>query len=197
MRSLEDKIKQLEERLEEKKTADDELDMTRAKRDVKEEASKGQKVDIDVLHERLVILESIARKQNSDFKDKISLILSRFHSHKSNPTFAAALVLKLVCSKEEEQILDKEQKLMKNFGMYNKQENAFESNYGLNHMITQQQGFGVGRFPYSFGPPPPRFSYNPRRFLRPRAPVSAVVCYRCNKPGHMIRDCPVTVTSSN
>jgi hypothetical protein len=41
-------------------------------------------------------------------KDKITLILNRFHSHKSNPAFAAALVLKLVCNKEEEQILDKE-----------------------------------------------------------------------------------------
>ena len=108
MKALEEKINELEKKLEGKKTADAESDFARAKRDIKEEAAKGRQVDIDVLHERLVLLESIARKQNNDMKDKITLILNRFHSHKSNPAFTAALVLILVCNKEEEQILDKE-----------------------------------------------------------------------------------------
>lgn len=108
MKTLEEKINELEKKLEEKKTADAESDFARDKRDIKEEAAKGRQVDIDVLYERLVLLESIARKQNNDMKDKMTLILNRVHSHKYNPAFAAALVLKLICNKEEEQILNKE-----------------------------------------------------------------------------------------
>ncbi|CAC5395698.1 unnamed protein product [Mytilus coruscus] len=116
MKTLEDKIADLEKKLE-KKQADHELSVfERAKRDVKDEAAKG-KVDIDVLHERLILLDNLARKQNHDLKDKINLILSRFHIHKNRPNFAAALVLKLVCNKEEEAVLDKEQKLLKTFGL--------------------------------------------------------------------------------
>ena len=48
MKALEEKINELEKKLEEKKTADAESDFTRVKRDVKEEAAKGQKVDNDV-----------------------------------------------------------------------------------------------------------------------------------------------------
>ncbi|CAC5412041.1 unnamed protein product [Mytilus coruscus] len=183
MKALEDKIDKLEEMLEEKKTADDESDLERAKRDVKEEAFKGPKVDIDVLHERLVILESLARKQNSDIKDKINLILNRFNSHKSNPSFAAALVLKLVCNREEESILDKEQKLMKNFGLTKNNDDVNTQGYGM--FQPMPYNYGYNRFSYPQGPSPPRFSQQPRR-SRPRTPL---ICYRCNKPGRMARDC--------
>jgi hypothetical protein len=76
-------------------------ELERTKRAVKEEASK-TKVDIDILHEKLIVFENLARKWNHELKDKITLILSRFHIHKNRPAFAAALMLKLVCSKEEE-----------------------------------------------------------------------------------------------
>lgn len=74
MKPLQEKINELEKKLEEKKTADAESDFTRVKIDVKEEAAKGQKVDIDVLHERLVLLESIARKQNNPMKDRFHYV---------------------------------------------------------------------------------------------------------------------------
>ena len=80
-------------------------------------------MDIDILHEKLIVLENLATKRNHELKDKITLILSRFHIHKNRPAFAAALVLKLVCSKEEEAVLDKEQKLMKSFGFMDNRDN--------------------------------------------------------------------------
>jgi hypothetical protein len=52
------------------------LEFERTKRAVKEEASK-TKVDIDILHEKLIVLENVARKRNHELKDKITLILSR------------------------------------------------------------------------------------------------------------------------
>lgn len=57
MKALEEKINELEKKLEEKKTAEAESDFARDKRNIKEEAAKGRQVDIDVLHERLVLLE--------------------------------------------------------------------------------------------------------------------------------------------
>ncbi|CAC5415528.1 unnamed protein product [Mytilus coruscus] len=160
MKALEDKIDKLEKKLEEKKTADDESDLARAKRDMKEEASKGPKVDIDVLHERLVILESLAIKQNSDIKDKINLILNRVNSHKSNPSFAAALVLKLVCNREEESILDKEQKLMNNFGLTKNNDDVNAQGYGM--FQPMPYNYVYNRFKYPQGPPPPRLSQQRR-----------------------------------
>ena len=70
---------------------------------------------MDLLHEKLVTLENLSRKTNQADKKKKSMILRPFHAHKSKPSFLAALILKIVASKEEEVILDKEQKLLKYF----------------------------------------------------------------------------------
>lgn len=163
----------------------------RAKRDVKDEAAKSQ-VDIDRLHEKLLILDNLSRKNNHELKDKINLILSRFHIHKSRPIFAAALVLKLVCSKEEEAVLDKEQKLMKSFHM--------TDNSNADYSIVNQHHFSswagpVGpyfRQPYVM---PPRLPSHAQRRPRPRF-SSSQLCFKCNKPGHLVRDCPLTQTSN-
>jgi len=185
MKALEDKIQELEGRLDKKKAEDEISDFERAKRDVKEEAAKA-KVDIDSLHEKLILLDSLARKQNHDLKDKISLILSRFHIHKNKPSFAAALVLKLVCNKEEEAVLDKEQKLLKTFGFHDKQENQ--------HMYNNVPAMGYGMIGTQMHNAPymPRFT-NPGRRFRPwfQASQAPMLCFRCNKPGHLVRDCPL------
>ena len=122
--NLVEKIQELEEKLDKKKEDDEISEFERTKRAVKEEASK-TKVDIDILHEKLIAFENLARKRNHELKDKITLILSRFHIHKNRPAFAAALMLKLVCSKEEEAVLDKEQKLMKSFGFMDNRDNLY------------------------------------------------------------------------
>ncbi len=72
---------------------------------------------MDILHQKLILLESLAAKVEISKKSEISMILARFQANKPTPRFAAALVLELLSSKEEEAILDKEQKLMKQFGM--------------------------------------------------------------------------------
>ena len=59
----------------------------------------------------------MARKTNNNCKERTAMIVARFNAHKSKPSFVAALVLKLLCSKEEEAMLEKEQTLLKCFGM--------------------------------------------------------------------------------
>lgn len=115
MKTLEEKVLDLEKKLAQKTDQDELNEFERAKREVKEEASKREKVNIDLLHEKLIVLERLSRKNDKDCQEKISLILWRFHTHINTPSFAAALVLKLICSKEEEIILEKEQKLLKSF----------------------------------------------------------------------------------
>ena len=148
--NLVEKIQELEEKLDKKKEDDEISEFERTKRAVEEEVSK-TKVDIDILHEKLVVLENLATKRNHELKDKITLILSRFHIHKNRPAFAAALVLKLVCSKEEEVVLDKEQKLMKSFGFMDNRDNL----YNVQSMLPSSHvppGF-MGQFNHPYVPP--------------------------------------------
>ena len=182
MKALEDKVQELERKLDQKKAADAESEFEAAKRSVKEEASKPQ-VNIDILHEKLILLDNTARKQNHEFKDKASLILNRFHVYKSQPKFAAALTLKLICTKEEETVLDKEQKLLKSFPLH---DNVQAANF-----FQQGSGFMGGPHPFQNNHPyvlPNRYPVPPRR-MRPRV-SSTIVCFKCNRPGHVVRDCP-------
>jgi hypothetical protein len=67
-------------------------------------------------------------------------------------------VLKLVCSKEEEAVLDKEQKLMKSFGFMDNRDNL----YNVQSMLPSSHvppGF-MGQFNHSYVPPP-RFRHPP------------------------------------
>ena len=72
---------------------------------------------MDALYEKLLLLDNMARKTNNNCKERTAMIVTRFNAHKSKPSFVAALVLNLLCSKEEEAVLEKEQKLLKCFGM--------------------------------------------------------------------------------
>lgn len=99
MKGLVEKIEGLEKQLKEKES-DEKSEFEKAKREVKEEAVK-KEANVDLIHEKLVTLETMARKSSHGDQDKISMILRRFHAHKSNPSFVAALVLKLVSSKDE------------------------------------------------------------------------------------------------
>ncbi|CAC5395697.1 unnamed protein product [Mytilus coruscus] len=90
-------------------------------------------LDIDDSRENLCKVVSLALEQKDALKEedtvtekppkiekKKKLKLQKtnrqgFHIHKNTPNFAAALLLKLVCNKEEEAVLDKEQKLFKIF----------------------------------------------------------------------------------
>ena len=128
----------------------------------KDDATKGDMVDIDLLHEQLIVLESISRKINKKGHGKMSLIISGFHTHKRKPAFAAALVLKLLFSKEEEVVLDKEQKLM----------NSFNSSVTpLQHVPQQHMSFPL-LFPLGFMGNQPYFPSSQVHFCH----IIMVVC---------------------
>ena len=117
MASIQRKMSELERKMEEKKRLDDTTDFDRAKRELKEEAGKSE-VNVDLLHEKLIHLESVARRTNHEMKDKLELILKRFNVHKrQNPTFVGDMVLNQISTKEEESVLNKEQKIYKRFSM--------------------------------------------------------------------------------
>lgn len=207
MKALAEKIQGLEKQLKDKKESDDKSEYDRAKKDVKEEATK-REVNVDLIHEKLVTLETIARKSSHVDQEKISMILRHFHAHKSNPSFVAALVLKLVSSKDEEAILEKEQRLLKHFKdqkeKSSKSETVSSSNHNAN-MFPFNWGFGgYGMMPQlmpampsqgsQHAPPFTHFmrpaSSMPTKFNRQGGGNREVICYRCRKPGHMVRNCP-------
>ena len=106
----------MENQLEQQKNKDELSEVERARREVKEEATKGIKADMEVLHGKLLHLEHVARKGDHKDKDKFTLVLSRFVAHKGKPSFAASLMLTLLSTKEEAAIYEKEQKMIKRFG---------------------------------------------------------------------------------
>ena len=87
-------------------------------------------------------LEALAKKVDAAEKGTITLILGRFHIHTGQPKLAAALILKLVhlSTKEEESILDKEHKLIKNFRPDNEASKVFEAG-DFSHGGTQACAF--------------------------------------------------------
>lgn len=193
MKTIQNKIDALEKKLKEKKETDDANDYDRAKREVKEEAGKSE-VNVDNLHEKLIHLESVARKINHESKEKITLVLKRFHIHKrQHPSFVGHLVLKLISSKEEESVLEKEQKMFKHFSM------SYQGGAS-----SSPSAWGMGSAPYPqfpgstpFWPQGPAYMHSQQRFtppFRPRfrqAPPSRQICFKCNKPGHYVKNCPL------
>ncbi|CAC5377996.1 unnamed protein product [Mytilus coruscus] len=87
----------------------------------------------------------------------------KFHIHKNRPNFAAALLLKLVCNKEEA-VLDKEQKLLKIFGKNDVQSDNY--NMQSHNLYLHAAGLMGGSFEQAQGQTdgmPPRFLGSPRR----------------------------------
>ena len=192
----------LEKELQEKRAVDEASEYERAKREVREEAQKPE-VNVDILHEKLVSLENVARRTGHPNKEKLAMTLGRFHAHKSRPSFVAALVLKLVSTKDEESILDKEQKLMKSFGIdlkggqSLKQANAAELS---NFSNFRPFGWGYGNH-FTFDGPPsmggvgnpavPPYVSPQRSAPRGRYNTSFRQCFRCNRSDHLVRNCPL------
>lgn len=109
------KIERLEKRLDEKSKKDEDTEFERLRREAKEEASKWEE-NVDTVHEKLLLLDNVARKTNHTMKEKISMAVTRFLYYKATPSFAANLVVKLLSTKAEEAVLVEEQKLIKCFG---------------------------------------------------------------------------------
>ena len=95
MKSPSEKLERLEKQLKETKIADDESEYECARRDVKEEAQK-KEINVDLLHEKQVTLKKVGKKVNHQNKEKLNIVLNRFHANKvEKSSFVAHLVLKL------------------------------------------------------------------------------------------------------
>ena len=81
MKAFQEKLDTLTKKVEDKKHIDDAWDVDKAKREVKEEGGRAE-VNVDILHEKLLHLESVARQIGHESVDKLNLILKRFHVHK-------------------------------------------------------------------------------------------------------------------
>lgn len=178
---MEEKVKALSKQLEEKKKEDELSDLKRIKREARDEAAKGVLANLDVLHQKLVLLESTASKINHKSKSEIAMVLACFQANKTVPAFAAKLVLKLLSTKEEEAILDKEQNLFKQFAM------APMPRAWHPDMYSSGAAFG----PHIMQPPFSPWN-RPQGLARPRMTQARGngLCFRCKRPGHQIRDCP-------
>lgn len=164
MAAFQEKLDELAKKVDDKKRIDDATDVDRAKREVKEEAGKAE-VNLDLLHEKLIHLESVARRTNHESANKLNLILKRFNVHKKmSPSFVGSMVLEQISSKDEEAVLNKERKCYKQYNLvypWGPSNNATGWGYGnmQNQMAgpnNSTQGWGYGnmqnQMPGFFGP---------------------------------------------
>ena len=135
---------------------------------------------MDILSQKLLLLESMAVKLNHGSKTETTKILSLFHANTSNPGFAVQLILKLLSSKEEESILDKEQKMLKQYTCPGMVMRPWGQGYDMFHAFPLQQHIP------SFANWRP--SFMPR--LRPPMIRPSGLCFKCKRPGHQISKCP-------
>ena len=214
MKTLDEKLQKLEKQLEEHTSKDELSEVERARRDVKGEATKGAKADMEILHGKLLQLENVARMGDHKDKGRFTTVLTRFVARKGKPSFAAALMLNLLSTKKEATIYEKEQKLIKRFGD-DLQSSSIASHANMSQMppsfsvptqMTQMaQNWPANQFGLPLSVPstlPPILSANyylpPRvnpniRGPRPRPMPqygNRTICFRCRKPGHISRDCP-------
>ncbi|CAC5420041.1 unnamed protein product [Mytilus coruscus] len=112
----------------------------------------------DVLKEEDTVTEKPPKIKKKETKT------SENKSSGNRPNFAAALLLKLVCNKEEEAVLDKEQKLLKIFGKNDVQSDNY--NMQSHNLYLHAAGLMGGSFEQAQGQTdgmPPRFLGSPRR----------------------------------
>ena len=212
MEDLRQEVGDLRKQLEDRQTESFHEHLDRVRQEAKLEASKTD-VNVDLLFQKLILLEEAARKLGHKDTEKYSMLINRFHIHKSKPSFVGSLVLANLCSKMEESILSNERKLMKNWEGDSVRSGAtgvrdtkiananmpgvasqaapggFMGSYGGMGFANPFMGYmGVPNSPCLGGMgylSPPGTSMHPSRHTRP-----PVRCHNCFKLGHIQRFCP-------
>ena len=198
---MQEKVDGLSKKFDEKKKSDELGELERVRREAKEEAAKGDWANVDVLNQKLVLMESMAAKLNHASKKEMTMILARFHANKACPGLAAQLVLKFLSTKEEEGVLEKEFKVKKQYAY------GYPGGMPMRHMFNPynpydmyRPGFDMYRPGFDMYRPksavsPWARSPTPYQRMRHSAPRLPGVCYNCNKPGHLIKNCPLPLSN--
>lgn len=85
-------------------------------REVKEYASRTSEMNVDTLHQKLIVLDEKARKAHSSNSEEYNFVLQRFLANKFNPN-VGSLVVMMLSSKTEYRLMEKEQKFHKSWDM--------------------------------------------------------------------------------
>ena len=209
MQELAAKVLKLEESLRRREVSEGAGALNIALEGVKEYVSgRPRDIDTDILYARLLKLDELAKKHGGpQVGAKVQFVLKRFLLHKGE-SYVAPLVLELLSTKEEAQLLSQEHKLLRNFNEQKKpadnNRSAREARFDL--QLTTQPSNGAGG-PYPWFPyphtsrvtsPPSQGFYGQQQFgrggMRGRGIRGkfrgGMTCFLCNGPGHIVSDCP-------
>ena len=89
MEDLRQEVGDLRKQLEDRQTESLQEHLDRARQEAKLEASKTD-VNVDLLFQKLILLEEAARKLGHQDTEKYSMLINRFHIHKSKPSFVVS-----------------------------------------------------------------------------------------------------------
>ncbi|KAK6167158.1 hypothetical protein SNE40_021253 [Patella caerulea] len=84
-------------------------------REVEEYSSRTSDINLDTLHQKLILLDEKARKSCDQSAEEYGFILQRFLANKHNPNVGSLIVF-MLSSKKEYQLMEKEQKFIKAWG---------------------------------------------------------------------------------
>ena len=198
LQALADKVKRLEEEVLGRQKTED---VEKALREVKEYASKrATELDKDVLFEKLIYLDTTARRTDHPLKDKVSFALSRFNKYR-NTEVVAQVMVGLLCTKEESALLAQEQRVLKAHKLLDAKGEKKEEK-GKADKSSDSAGNNFPQSPNPFPYPWPMWPNQDgqqgwrsgsrgrgNRGQRGGSTRPRGACFLCGSPSHYMRDC--------